>query len=123
MVLKDHLSGIVQSGADGGQLYQHFGTVFPFLHHALYFLQVADGTGQPVDYGFLVFVDMAVGMGNAVLMQIGMVVIVAVFMVVGVFMALTMGMRMVQSGSLLFRFFSYYTVDRGGLQATRGDIF
>jgi hypothetical protein len=36
---------------------------------------MADGTGQTVQDGFLVFVDMAVAVGDTVLMQVRMVVL------------------------------------------------
>ena len=88
MVLEDDLAGIVQSGAHSCQLHQHIGAVVAFFHHPLYLFQVADGPGQPVHHGFLIFVDMAVGMGDAVGMEIGMImflfVIVVMIMFVGV---------------------------------------
>ena len=37
---------------------------------------MADGTGQPVDDRLLILVDMAVGVGNAVGMHVGMVMFV-----------------------------------------------
>jgi hypothetical protein len=42
---------------------------------------VADGTGKAVKNRFLIFVDMTVGMGNAVGVHIGMIVDVIVRMV------------------------------------------
>ena len=46
---------------------------------------MADGAGQPVQYGLLIFVDMAVAVGNAMGMEIGMVMLVVVVMGVAAF--------------------------------------
>ena len=61
VVVEDHLSGVVQGAADGGKLHQHIGAVIALLHHPLDLVQVADGSGQTVDDGALVLVDMTVG--------------------------------------------------------------
>ena len=66
MILQDDLAGIVQGGPDGSQLHQDFGAIAALFHHPLYLLQVADGTGQAVDHGFLIFVDMAMAGAVAV---------------------------------------------------------
>ena len=81
MVLQDHLAGVVQSGADSCQLYQHLGAVVALLHHAFDLVQMADGPGKAVDDSFLIFVNMAVGVGNAVGVQIGVIVLMLVMMV------------------------------------------
>ena len=74
MVLQDHLAGVVQGGTDCSQLDQHFGAVIALLHHGLDLVQMADGPGQAIDDGFLIFVDVAMGVGDAVGVEIGMVV-------------------------------------------------
>ena len=66
MVLQNHLARIVQGGTHRRQLHQNFGTVVALLHHPLLLFQMADGTGQTVNYCFLVFVDMSVTVGHAV---------------------------------------------------------
>ena len=76
MILQDHLARIVQGRTDRRQLDQDFGAVDAVLHHPLHLLQVADGPGQTVDNGLLIFVDMAVGMGQALGMLVDMVVAV-----------------------------------------------
>ncbi len=57
------------------------------LHHPLHLLQVADGPAQPVDHRPLVFVNVAVGVGNAVGMEVGVVVLhlLGIFMKIGHF--------------------------------------
>ena len=57
------------------------------LHHPLHLFQVTDGAGQPVQHSLLIFVDMAVAVGNAMGMEVGMVMLVVVVAaaVVGVF--------------------------------------
>jgi len=82
VIFQDHLAGIIQGGADGRQLHQHFGTVITFFHHAFDFFQVADGTGEAVDHCLLIFVDMTVRMGKTVGMHIG--VLVGMFVIVDV---------------------------------------
>jgi len=72
MVFQDHLAGTLQSGADGCQLDQHFGAVVSVFHHPLYLFQMTDGPGKPVDDSFLIFVDMAVGIGIAIFMDVAM---------------------------------------------------
>ena len=42
---------------------------------------MSDGTGQPVQHGFLILMDMRVTVGNAVGMEIGMVVNLRAFLV------------------------------------------
>ena len=76
MVFQDDLTGVVQSGADSGQLNQDLGAVVAFLHHPLHLFQVADGPGQTVDHSLLVFVDVTVGVGDAVEMLMDVVVMV-----------------------------------------------
>ena len=78
MVLEDDLAGFVDGGPNGCKLDQDFRAVVAFLHHPLYFFQMADGAGQTVDHGLLIFVDMAVGMGNA----LGVFFLVAMMIVV-----------------------------------------
>ena len=91
MVLQNHLAGVVQGRADSSQLHQDFRTVVTLFHHPLHLLQVADGPCQTVDHGFLILVDMAVGMGNAMGMMPGVVVfVVMVMMMVIVSMAVRM---------------------------------
>ena len=51
----------------------------------LHLFQMADGAGQPVQYGLLIFVDIAVAVGNAMGMEIGMVMLVVVVMGVAAF--------------------------------------
>ena len=80
MVLQYHLAGVVDGASHGCQLDQNLGAVGALLHHPLYLLQMADGPGQTVDDSLLVFVNMAVGMGNAVSMHIGVVVFVMMFL-------------------------------------------
>jgi len=74
MILQDYLAGIIQRGTDCSQLNQHLGAVIALLHHPLDLLQVTDGTGQAVDHRFLIFVNVAVGMGNAMGVHIGVIV-------------------------------------------------
>ena len=73
MVLQNHLPRIVQGRADRCQLHQNLGAVIPLLHHPLHLFQVADGTGQAVDHRLLIGVNMAVAVGNAVSMEISVV--------------------------------------------------
>ena len=44
--------------------------------YAFGFFQMTNGSGKAVDHRFLIFVDMAVGVGNAVGVHIGMIVFV-----------------------------------------------
>ena len=74
MILQDHLAGVINGAAHSRQLHQYIGTVIALFYHPLDFFQVADGPGQAVDHSLLVLVDMAMAVGNAVLMHIGMVV-------------------------------------------------
>ena len=76
VVLQNHLAGIIQGGADSCQLNQHFGTVGAFLHHLLHLFQMAQSPGQTVNDGFLVFVDVTMAVGNAVGVEIGMILAV-----------------------------------------------
>ena len=64
------------------------------FHHPLHLFQMADGAGQPVQYGLLIFVDMAVAVGNAMGMEIGMVMLVVVVMGVAAFVGVV-GHRLV----------------------------
>ena len=74
MVFQNHFARIVQGRTDRRQLDQNFRTVIALFHHPLDLFQVADGPGKAVDDRFLIFVDMAVGMGKTVGVHIGMVV-------------------------------------------------
>jgi hypothetical protein len=85
MILQNHLSGVVQRRTDSRQLNQHFGAVITLFHHPLDLFQVTDGSGKAVDDSFLVFVNMTVAVGNAMGMEIGMVVFVIMRMLVGHF--------------------------------------
>ena len=60
VVVQDHLAGVVDGAADGGQLDQDRGAVIALLHHALDLVQVADGPGQTVDDRLLILVDVDV---------------------------------------------------------------
>ena len=74
MVFQNDFSGVVQSGTDSGKLNQNFRAVGTFFHHAFDFFQMADGPGQPVDDRFLVLMNVTVAMGNAMVMQCGVIV-------------------------------------------------
>ena len=112
MILQDYLTGVVQSRAYRCQLDQHLGAILALFHHALYLFQVADGPGKAVNDRFLVFVDMAVGMGDAVGMHIGMVVFVIMMVVMG----------MVCHGKAsLWLLFPYHIPFFENLQAPEGD--
>ena len=91
VILQDHLSCIIQCGAHCRKLNQHLGTVLPAFYHSFDFLQVPDSPGEAVEYRFLIFMNMTVGMGNSVGMHIG---VVANFlaMVMGVLRNRFMGM-------------------------------
>ena len=91
MVLEDHFSCVIQGGSHCRQLHQHLGAVIAFLHHPLHLFQMPDGPGQAVDHRLLIFVNMAVGMGDPVGMEIGMVMLVVMRMV----MVMVVGMVMV----------------------------
>lgn len=64
MVFQDHLAGVIEGGADSRKLHQHFGAVLTCLHHCLHLFQMTQGTGNPVDDGLLVLVDMTMNVGN-----------------------------------------------------------
>ena len=81
MIFEDHFAGIVQCRANSSQLHQYFGAVVAFFYHFFYFFQVTQGPGQPIDNGLLIFVNMAVAVGDAMGMQIGVVVFVIVVVV------------------------------------------
>lgn len=98
MVLENDLSRVIQGGTDGGQLNQHLRAVLSFFYHPLDLFQVADGPGEPVENGFLVFVDMAVGVGNAM----GVEIFVIVYMFVVMFMNFG-------HGDTCFPYFLHYT--------------
>ena len=114
VILQDHLACVIQGRAYSSQLDQNLGTVVALFHHALDFFQMADGPGKPVDHRFLVFVDMAVGMGDAVGVHIGMVV----FMIMVVMMVVDMVCHGKPSRK---RDFSYHTRFFSNLQAPIGD--
>ena len=91
MVLQNHLTGVVQRGADSCQLYQHFGTIISLFHHALDLFQMTHCPCQTVDHRLLIFVDMAMGMGDAVGVHIGVIMIVImVVMMVAMVMVVVM---------------------------------
>ena len=76
VVFQDHLAGVVQGGTYRRQLDENLRAVVTLLHHPLHLFQVADGAGQPVQHGLLIFVDMAMTVGNAMGVEIGMVMLV-----------------------------------------------
>ena len=103
VVLQNHLAHVVDGRAHRRNLHQYFRAVAPVFDHALDVLQMADGAGQPVDDGLGIRVRVAVAgrtrrvlvrmrllgrmcvagvvqVGDAVLMQIGVVVLQFVFM-------------------------------------------
>ena len=51
----------------------------PLPHHSLHLFQVTNGTGKAVDHRFLIFVDMAMGVGDAMGVLIGVIVVFRVF--------------------------------------------
>ena len=105
VVFQDHLAGVVQRGTHRRQLDEHLRAVVPFLHHPLHLFQMADGAGQPVQYGLLIFVDMAVAVGNAMGMEIGMVMLVVVVMGVAAFVGVV-GHRLVPLSRVKHTFYS-----------------
>lgn len=84
MILQDHFSGVVKSGTDGCQLDQNFRAVTALFNHAFHFFQVTDRSGEAIDDGFLIFVDMTVVMGDAMLVEIGVIVFMGFFGCMGV---------------------------------------
>ncbi len=78
VVFQDHLAGVVQGGTYRRQLDENLRAVVTLLHHPLHLFQVTDGAGQPVQHGLLIFVDMAVAVGNAMGVEIGMVMLMLV---------------------------------------------
>ena len=66
---------------------------------------MADGAGQPVQYGLLIFVDMAVAVGNAMGMEIGMVMLVVVVMGVAAFVGVV-GHRLAPLSRVKHTFYS-----------------
>jgi hypothetical protein len=64
---------------------------------------MADGPGQAVNYRLLIFMDMAVGMGNAVGMLIGVVVVMV-----------THNIALLSYFSLLYRFSPHFASPYGG---------
>lgn len=118
VVFQNDLAGIVQRGADGGQLNQNVRTVLSVFYHTANLFQVTYGTGQAVDDSLLIFVDMTVRVRDAVSMQVGMVmfmlmvVIMIMFMLVIVFMGMHMVVRFIkmvgQRLHLANRYFCYY---------------
>ena len=122
MVFQNHLAGVVQRGANRGELNQNLRAVVALLHHPFHLFQMSDGPGQPVDDGLLVFVDMTVGMGDAVGVEVGvvvfMVVRMAVLMVVGVLVLVDFRHTL----SSLYRSKVYYTTGVNRAQAPEGDI-
>ena len=86
----------------------------PLLHHPLHLLQMPDGPGQPVDDRSLVFMDMSVAVGDAVGMEIGMVVLL--FLMEDIFIVFFHCC----TGFLCFS--AYYTPFPAVSQALPGDI-
>ena len=86
MILEDDLAGVVQRAADSRKLHQHLAAVAAVLDHLPDFFKMADGAGQPVDNGLLVFMDMAV--------RVGVIVAVAVRVFVRMVMRKVMRIRM-----------------------------
>ena len=80
MVLEDYFAGVVQSGAHRSQLNQNIRAVVSFLHHPLHLFQVTDGPGKAVYHRFLIFVNVTVGMSDAVGMLIDMLLVVEMVM-------------------------------------------
>ena len=80
MILQNYLASIVQSRTNGCQLNQNFRAINTVFYHPFHLFQVADGSSQPVNDRFLIFVDMAVGVGDAVGVEISVVV---VFVMIG----------------------------------------
>ena len=62
---------------------------------------MADGPGQAVDYSFLIFMDMAMGMGNAVGMEPSMIVFMTMFVRMIMVMAMLVMMFSHKRPSLL----------------------
>lgn len=93
MILQNHLAGIVDRGAHGGDLNQYLRAIAPFLDHSLDRLQMTDRARQAVENGFRVFVRMrvAVRVGNAqrvqrlVIQRVIVIMHVLVFVVHGGF--------------------------------------
>jgi len=77
----------------------------------LYLFQVAYSPSQPVNNSLLIFVNVAVGMGDAMFVHIGVIVVMIVRMVV----------VMVCHGKPPFHF-PYHTLFFVNLQALRGDM-
>lgn len=76
MILDYELGGIVERGADGGDLHEDFGAVSPLFHHALDGLQMPYRAGKAIHnglgLGMLMRVGMGMGMHRAIGMNIGM---------------------------------------------------
>ena len=86
------------------------------LHHPLDLFQMPDGPGQPVNDGLLVFVDVPVGVGDAVGVEVGVVVFVFLLM------AVLMFVNFRHTCPPLYRNKVYYTTGTGSVQAPEGDI-
>lgn len=130
MVLQNHLSGIIQCGTHCRKLDQHLRAVLPTLHHPLDLLQMADSPGEAVEYRLLIFVNVAVGMGNSVGMEIG-VIVRFLTMVMGMIGNRFMGMLrhgkrplsvMIGSCSCRTYILNYYTSRQWVAQALPGDF-
>ena len=111
MILQDHLTGVIQCGTNRCQLHQHLGAIIALFYHPLDLFQMTDGTGQSIHHSLLIFVDMAVRMGEAMGVHIGMVMIVVmmvmmVFMFVGVIVVFSHGYRLLLGYYTLFFPFS-----------------
>ena len=105
VVIEDHLTGVVQRTADGGQLNEDIGTVTALLHHSLDLVQVTDGPGQTVDDGLLILVNVTVGMGEALLVHQLVVVMMVMMIVVMVMMTMMVVVMFVHWG-ISFLFFA-----------------
>ena len=95
MVLQDHLADVGDRRADRGDLDEDLAAVPAVGDHLPHGLQMADGTGQPVQDGLRVFVHMAVAVRGVV--AVGMIVrlVVGIRFVVQVGNVVLMQVRMV----------------------------
>ena len=95
VVLQDHLADVRDRCAHGGDLDEDLAAVPAVGDHLPHGLQMADGTGQPVQDGLRVFVHMAVAVRGVV--AVGMIVrfVVGIRFVVQVGNVVLMQVRMV----------------------------
>ena len=80
----------------------------PFLYHPLYLFQMADGPGKPIDYRFLILMDMTVRMGDAVGVQKGMVMLVTMFMAMRMIVVMFVNMIFHMPTSFILYIISYF---------------